>query len=99
MTTLADIAEKVGEVRAEVRASRGDMGDLKTQFQTELGKVQGRLAAVELSVAKVQTQSARRRLRERVAVAVAVAIFGALWALIGAIPGYVWVAVAKAVAQ
>jgi hypothetical protein len=92
MATLTEIAEKLGELRGDVRASREDMADLKT----DLGGVSHRLTQVELGLVKVQTQTARRRLRERVAVAVAVAIIGVLWAALSAIPGRVWIAAARA---
>lgn len=95
MTTLVEIAEKLGELRGDVRASRDDMAGLKD----DLGGVKERLTEVELGIAKIHTQTARRRLRERVAVAVAVAILGGLFAVVTAIPGRVWIAAARAIGQ
>jgi hypothetical protein len=96
MTTLVEIAEKIGELRGDVRASREDLAETRAELKASHTDLGTRLSQVELGLAKVQTQTSRRRLRERVAVAVAVTILGTLWAALSAIPGRVWVAVAKA---
>lgn len=88
MATLADVAEKLGELRAEVRDSRDDMASLKV----DVGGLSGRLGAVE---EQIRTRRAKERLLWSIVTAVGVASWGA----IGLVPWRIWAAVIAALGQ